>query len=309
MNVMVDNLMRAFCELLEEATWMGDKTKAEAHKKLAAMGRKIGYPDYGFIDEEIEEKYKSLVMTPDNLYENLDTLFWTKSKKRLNNTIESMNKTTWRKPTFLVNAFYSPRKNYIVFPAGILQPPVFSERFPVSINYGAIGTIIGHEITHGFDNKGSQYDKDGLLRMWWQPEDWVHFKEKGQRLIDRYGNFTDELSGMKINGITTQQENVADNGGLKEGYRAYKKMTMGKEDAKLLPGLNLTHDQLFFLSFAQRACWKATKANAIAHVLSSKHAPNKFRVIGSLQNFPDFAKAYKCPVGSPMNPEKKCSVW
>ncbi|GFO33764.1 endothelin-converting enzyme-like 1 [Plakobranchus ocellatus] len=257
MNVMVDNLMTAFYELLEDATWMGDETKAEAHEKLAAMGRKIGYPDYGFSDEEIEEKYKSLVMTPDNLYENLDILFRKKSKKPLNNTIESMNKTTWPKPTFLVNAFYLPRKNYIVFPAGILQPPVFSESFPDSINYGAIGTIIGHEITHGFDTKGERL---GALQstFYFIVLNFFHLR----------------ILCFKINGITTQQENVADNGGLKEGYRAYKKMTTGKEDAKFLPGLNLTHDQLFFLAFAQRACWKATKANAIAHVLSSKHAPN-----------------------------------
>ncbi|GFO22719.1 endothelin-converting enzyme 1, partial [Plakobranchus ocellatus] len=309
MNVMIDNLMAAFKELLEEATWMGNETKAKAYQKLAAIGRKIGYPDYGFSDEEIEEEYKSLIMTPDNLYKNKDTLFWNRMIKLLKRTTKPVDKTEWTRATFEVNAFYSGAKNEIVFPASIMLPPFLSEKFPDSMNYGAIGVVIGHEITHGFDDKGSQYDKDGKLRMWWQPEDRARFREKCKCIIDQYGNFTDELAGMKLNGINTQGENVADNGGLKESYRAYKKMSMGKEDAKLLPGLNLTHDQLFFLAFAQLWCHKSTKARAIVGVSSDTHSPGNFRLMGCLQNSPDFAKAYKCPVGSPMNPEQKCSVW
>ncbi|GFN96416.1 endothelin-converting enzyme 1 [Plakobranchus ocellatus] len=309
MNVMIDNLKASFNEILQEATWMGNDTKAEAHQKLAAMGRKIGYPDEKFSHEEIEEEYKSLVMTTDNLYKNQDTLFWNSLIKLLKRTTQPVDKTKWHMAMFEVNAYYSGTENEIVFPAGILQPPFFSKMFPDSMNYGAIGMVIGHEITHGFDDRGSQYDKEGKLRMWWQPEDRARFIEKGQCIIDQYGNFTDELAEMKLNGINTQGENVADNGGLKESYRAYKKMTMEKDDAKLLPGLKLTHDQLFFLAFAQLWCHKSTKARAIVDVSNGVHSPGNFRLMGTLQNSPDFAKAYKCPVGSPMNPEKKCSVW
>ncbi|GFO26258.1 endothelin-converting enzyme 1 [Plakobranchus ocellatus] len=308
-NEMIANLRAVFREILEEATWMGNETKAEAYQKLDAMSSKIGYPDHGFSDEELEEKHKYYVMTPNNLYQNRQTLFWNAIILLINKTYNPPDKNEWFMASYDVNAYYSRRLNEIVFPAGILQPPFFWEKFPDSMNYGAIGMIIGHEIVHGFDNRGRQYDKDGRLRNWWQPEDLDGFKGRSQCIINQYGNFTDELAEMKLNGVKSQGENVADNGGLKGSYRAYKKLTAGKEDGKLLPGLNLTHDQLFFLSFAQQWCHKSTKARAIADVTNGKHVPGNFRIFGSLQNSPDFARAYNCTLGSPMNPQSKCSVW
>ncbi|RUS80696.1 hypothetical protein EGW08_011519, partial [Elysia chlorotica] len=177
------------------------------------------------------------------------------------------------------------------------------------INYGAIGVVIGHEITHGFDDRGSQYDKTGLLRNWWAQEDLAKFNEKRQCLVDQYGSFRDNAVAMNVSGINTQGENVADNGGLKESFRAYKKLVALKGEGQPLPGLGLTHDQLFFLSYAQMWCDKSTKLRTIQTLANGKHPPGRYRTIGAVQNSREFAEAFKCPIGSPMNPSKKCGVW
>ncbi|KAK3784342.1 hypothetical protein RRG08_017916, partial [Elysia crispata] len=309
MDIMIDHLKDSFRNILHDASWMSDKTKGEAFLKLDAMGRKIGYPDRDFDDEHFSEKYENLTMATDNFYQNSGTIFWTGFIKHLRKLSKPVDKNAWGLEPYEVNAYYSPPENEVVFPAGILQPPFFSDIFPDSINYGAIGMVIGHEITHGFDDQGSQYDKKGVLRNWWQQEDKAKFKDKRQCLVDQYGAFRVDAVGMNVNGINTQGENVADNGGLKESWRAYKKLVKEKGEEKRLPGLGLTHDQVFFLGYAQIWCDKMTKQRAILSLSNGVHSPGRFRTIGVLQNSPDFAQAFRCPAGSPMNPEKKCSVW
>ncbi|GFO47310.1 endothelin-converting enzyme 1 [Plakobranchus ocellatus] len=307
---MTDDIRTTFKEILLEAKWMGNKTKTEALRKLATLNFIVGYPDHGFSQQEINERYSQFVMTTDHFYNNREIALRNIAIKNLQKVKELTDETELpARRAIDVSATYVWDRSQIAIYAGILQPPYFSETFPDYIKYGAIGSVIGHEITHAFDDMGGQYDENGDLRDWWQPEDWATFKERRQCIIDQYGNYFFKAAGKYLNGINTQGENVADSGGLKTTFRAYKKLVKRKGIDKLLPGLNLTHDQLFFLGYAQLWCSKLTKERAVLQVNSWRHSPGRFRIMGPLQNSPDFAKAYSCPAGSPMNPEKKCNVW
>ncbi|BFZ23133.1 hypothetical protein BsWGS_26172 [Bradybaena similaris] len=223
---------------------------------------------------------------------------------------QPVDKSKWDSPPSTVNAFYSPARNQIMFPAGILQPPFFSKAFPKSLNFGGIGVVVGHEITHGFDDEGRQYDKHGNLAQWWSNSSVEQFKGKAKCIVEQYGNFTVPEANLKLNGINTQGENIADNGGLKQAFKAYRNWvsTQGKEEL-LLPGLDFDHNQLFFINFAQLWCTMMTEGEALRRIKTGYHSPGRLRVIGSAQNSPDFAQAFKCPVDSNMNPRKKCSIW
>ncbi|XP_011861519.1 PREDICTED: neprilysin-2-like [Vollenhovia emeryi] len=199
--------------------------------------------------------------------------------------------------------------NISVFPAGILQPRFYSQHFPKSLNYGGIGVVIGHEITHGFDDKGRQFDKDGNLMQWWNNATIKAFRERAQCIVDQYSRYKLQEVNLYINGRMTQGENIADNGGLKQAFRAYKKWVSIHGEEPLLPGVNLTHDQLFFLNYAQIWCGSMRPEEALTKIRSSVHSPGSIRVLGPLSNSEDFAKAFNCPLGSPMNPKKKCNVW
>ncbi|XP_060581147.1 neprilysin-2-like [Ruditapes philippinarum] len=178
------------------------------------------------------------------------------------------------------------------------------------MNYGGIGSVIGHELTHGFDDQGRQFDKDGNLRQWWDDSVIEKFKEKSQCLIDQYSKFYEPVSGLNVNGINTQGENIADNGGVKQSYMAYRKWVeqRGSEEPTL-PGLNFTNNQLFFINWAQVWCDNTRKQSFINLITTGVHSPERFRVIGSLQNFQNFADEFGCRKNSVMNPETKCSVW
>ncbi|KAI0216966.1 hypothetical protein LSAT2_031116 [Lamellibrachia satsuma] len=199
--------------------------------------------------------------------------------------------------------------NDIVFPAGILQSLFYSAHFPKSLNYGGIGVVIGHEITHGFDDKGRQYDKNGNLRQWWNNNTIFAFRKRAQCIVDQYSNYKLEPFGLQIDGKNTQGENIADNGGLKESFRAYRKWVERNGEEAPLPGMNLTHNQLFFLNYAQIWCGIMRGEEALHKVRTSVHSPGPIRVLGPLSNSPSFSKAYNCPLGSRMNPHHKCGVW
>ncbi|CAG5129962.1 unnamed protein product [Candidula unifasciata] len=306
---MIDNLKTSFHQIIEEITWMAPPTKQAAYTKLAAMTFKIGYPDANFTHQEIETKYEQYQMQEDNYYSNWNLILTLSRIDSITSFRKPVDKNEWRMPPHDVNAYYSVSENEIAFLAGILQPPVFSQAFPDYINYGAIGMVIGHEITHGFDSQGSQFDSNGNLVNWWQPSDLEVFQQKAQCIRDQCSSFRMDEINMTLNGVNIHRESIADNGGLKESFGAYKKLVAKKGENPKLPVLGLTQDQLFFLAFGQFWCEKTTKESLINIVTSGTHPPGKFRIIGSLQNSEDFAKAYKCPRGSYMNPEKKCAVW
>uniref|UniRef100_A0A8B9JA15 Neprilysin n=1 Tax=Astyanax mexicanus TaxID=7994 RepID=A0A8B9JA15_ASTMX len=210
----------------------------------------------------------------------------------------------------VVNAFYSSSRNQIVFPAGILQPPFFGKGQPWSLNYGGIGMVIGHEITHGFDDNGRNFDKDGDLKDWWTPSSTQKFQELSKCIVDQYSSFSWDLAnGQNLNGNNTLGENIADNGGIRQSYQAYQNYVKKHGKEAPLPGLDLNHEQLFFLNFAQIWCGTHRPEHAVNSIKTDVHSPGKFRVLGSLQNFPEFAKAFQCQRNDYMVPEKTCRVW
>jgi endothelin-converting enzyme/putative endopeptidase len=206
-----------------------------------------------------------------------------------------------------VNAYYNPPANEIAFPAGILQPPFFSKDFPAAMNYGAIGMVMGHEVTHGFDDDGSKFDKDGRMQAWWPEEVRKRFDERTSCVVQQFNGY-EVAPGLKVNGELTLGENIADIGGARLAFRAYKAaQASGKAGPAGMP--NMSDDQLFFVSMAQSWCSVSSPEYEKMRVLSDPHSPNRFRVNGSLANVPEFAAAFGCAEGSPMRPKNACEVW
>ncbi|XP_052821500.1 neprilysin-1-like [Mya arenaria] len=306
---MIENLREAFIELLNENNWMDDQTREVAREKAKAIKERIGYPDYIVNPTELDKKLKDLHFKPDEYFENILRVERYDANRMMAWFRQPVDKDVWEQDPAVVNAFYNPNTNDIVFPAGMLQPPFYSEYFPKSLNYGGIGVVIGHEITHGFDDKGRQFDKDGNMKQWWKNETIEAFHRRNQCIINQYSNVQLEQIGKNIDGKNTQGENIADNGGLKQAYRAYKKYELIHGVEPLLPGLNMTHDQLFFLNFAQIWCGNMRDKAALEKIRTSVHSPGPIRAKIPLSNSEDFAKAYSCTLGSPMNPKHKCAVW
>lgn len=308
---MIHNLRDAFGELVNENTWMDDTTRALAKEKAKYIQEKIGYQDFILNTTALDEYYENYTAAADTYFENVLSNLKRSSIDSLRYLRYEVDKNDWGSAPATVNAYYNSVLNRIMFPAGILQPPFFSRTQTKSMNYGGIGVVIGHEITHGFDDRGRQYDKDGNLKQWWTDDVIQKFKTQAQCLIDQYGDFSvPEADGMKMNGINTLGENIADNGGLKESFRAYRRWveTRGSEEEQL-PGVKYTHNQIFFINFAQVWCGNMRKEAAINRILTGVHSPGRFRVIGTLQNSADFSRAFNCNASSFMNPQKKCSVW
>ncbi|KAG6797942.1 neprilysin-4 isoform X1 [Apis mellifera caucasica] len=307
---MTREIQQSFKELLNQTSWIDDETKELATEKVNAMLLRIGYPDFILQPELLNERYKDIVIRPDKYFENTLNILQHLTRVEQDRLGSPVNKTLWNTAPAVVNAYYSRSKNRIMFPAGILQPPFYHRYFPRCLNYGGIGVVIGHEITHGFDDKGRLFDKDGNLHRWWKDEAIYGFHQRAQCLIDQYSHYIVPEVGMKIDGMNTQGENIADNGGIKQAFRAYEKWLRLNEDAdETLPGLNATGKQLFFLNFAQVWCGSMRPEATRNKLKTAVHSPGKFRVIGTLSNSKDFAEVFHCPLGTPMNPIKKCSVW
>ncbi|XP_024945616.1 neprilysin-1 isoform X2 [Cephus cinctus] len=306
---MIHTIREAFNELLAENHWMDDETRAVAKSKADSMNERIGYPEFLKDPEELSMEYVMLNITENHFLENILAVLKYDAYHNLQKLRQPVDKDKWSTEPAVVNAFYNPNKNDIVFPAGILQPLFYSQHFPKSLNYGGIGVVIGHEITHGFDDKGRQFDKDGNMMQWWNNVTISAFRERAQCIVDQYSRYKLQEVDLYVNGRMTQGENIADNGGLKQSFRAYKKWVSIHGEEPLLPGVNLTHDQLFFLNYAQIWCGSMRPEDALTKIRSSVHSPGPVRVLGPLSNSEDFARAYNCPTGSPMNPTHKCSVW
>uniref|UniRef100_A0A671UVI0 Neprilysin n=1 Tax=Sparus aurata TaxID=8175 RepID=A0A671UVI0_SPAAU len=303
-ELMIKDIRQVFISNLDDLTWMDAETKKAAEEKARAIRERIGYSDNIMDDEYLNNEYKDEYF--ENILQNLEYV----QKKRLRKLRVKVNKEEWVTGAAVVNAFYSSSKNQIVFPAGILQPPFFSKGQAKSLNYGGIGMVIGHEITHGFDDNGRNYDKDGDLKDWWTPDSTQRFLELSKCIVNQYGNFSWDLAnGLHLNGNNTLGENIADNGGIRQAYQAYRNYVKEHGEEPTLPGIDLSHDQLFFLNFAQVWCGTHRPEQAVNSIKVDVHSPGKFRVLGSLQNFPEFAKAFSCNKSSYMVPENTCRVW
>ena len=308
---MVDYIRGEFLRILDEIDWMDEETREEAKLKAHGIAAYIGYPDELLRDELVEELYAGVRMTRINFYQNVRDLRIWSTDYAFSQLRKANKRGDWKKHAraAVVNAYYNSLENSIEFPAGILQGAFFDAERPNYMNFGAIGYVIGHEITHGFDDRGRQFDRDGNDRNWWKPKTDLRFKERAQCIVDQYSSYTVAENGLKVNGLNTQGENIADNGGIKEAFRAYRRWSRDHGREKRLPGLDYSPEQLFWISAANIWCGKFRPEVLKLRINSGVHSPARFRIIGPLSNSAEFAQSFNCPPGSPMNPRKKCSVW
>ncbi|XP_027699780.1 membrane metallo-endopeptidase-like 1 [Vombatus ursinus] len=309
---LIQKVREVFIETLNELQWMDELSKKRAQEKATAIREQIGYPDY-ILEEQnkkLDDEYYQLNFKEDMFFENTLENLKSNAQKSLKKLREKVDQDVWIIGAAVVNAFYSPNRNQIVFPAGILQPPFFSKQQLQALNFGGIGMVIGHEITHGFDDNGRNFDKDGNMLDWWSNFSSQHFKEQTKCMVYQYSNYSWDLAGgQHVSGLGTLGENIADNGGIRQAYKAYIKWVEQEGQEPRLPGLNLTHEQLFFINFAQVWCGSYRPEYASQSIKTDVHSPLKYRVMGSLQNFEAFSEAFHCHTGTVMHPEEKCRVW
>lgn len=299
MNVLIDNLMVAMKERIDGLSWMSSDTKKQAQTKLSTFKRKIGYPD-------VLRGYKGLTVSRDSYAGNILRSTQFQIKRNFEDLGKPRDRTRMGMTPPTVNASYSPQNNDITFPAGILQPPFFNFEADDAINYGAIGGVIGHEITHGFDDQGSQFDADGNLKMWWTPEDRKKFDERAACVVEQFNGF-EVQPGLFINGKLTLGENIGDFAGLTVSYHAFMKSLEGKPRPKDIDGF--TAEQRFFLGWAQVWAGKYTPEAERQQVAGNPHALPRWRVNGPLSNMPEFASAFGCKQDAKMIREKVCEIW
>uniref|UniRef100_A0A673I318 Neprilysin n=1 Tax=Sinocyclocheilus rhinocerous TaxID=307959 RepID=A0A673I318_9TELE len=308
MDEMITNIREVFVSNLDDLAWMDAETKKAAEEKARAIRERIGFSENIMNNTYLDQEYQDLSYSAEEYFENILKNLEFGQKKRLKKLRIKVNKEEWITGAAVVNAFYSSSRNQIVFPAGILQPPFFGKGQPWSLNYGGIGMVIGHEITHGFDDNGRNFDKDGDLKDWWTKSSTQKFHELSKCIVDQYGSYSWDLAnGQNVfNNLTASQDSSESLCLLFQAYQNYVKKH-GKEAP--LPGIDLNHEQLFFLNFAQVWCGTHRPEHAVNSIKTEVHSPGKFRVLGSLQNFPEFAKAFQCQKNTNMVPEKICRVW
>lgn len=308
---MIHDIRHVFLANLDKVDWMDDVTKEKAKEKAEAIRENIGYPSFLTNKTALGMMYGGFEIRKDKYFQNIIESFKFYNLKNYEKLGKPVDKERWGMTPPTVNAYYSTIDNKIAFPAGILQRPFYDHRFPKSLNYGGIGMVVGHEITHGFDDNGRQFNKEGNLAKWWSNKSIEAFKNKTACLVKQYSGY--KFHGKNLKGSQTLGENIADNGGIKQAFQAYqnwKKRSRKGIPEPPLPGLeNFSNEQIFFLGFAQIWCSKFRDEAAFSQINYGVHSPGKFRVIGSLSNFDEFSKAFGCKKGSPMNPDKKCSVW
>jgi len=304
MRRMVDAITAAIREDLTALPWMTPATKEKALAKLQAFATsKVGYPDQW-------KDYSSVAIRRDDYFGNSRRAQVFEVKRAYARIDKPTDRTLWRRTAPTVNAYYSPANNEIVFPAGILQPPFFDRTMDDAVNFGAIGVVIGHEYTHGFDDQGSKFDADGNLRNWWTADDSAAFQERTDcfaKQYDGYVSVPDPVNGdVHLNGRLTLGENTADNGGVRVAYRALQKALEGTPRA---PIDGFTPEQRFFLGFANVWCQNITEPAARDRVRTDVHSPGQFRVIGTISNMEEFREAFSCKSGQPMVRENACRAW
>ncbi|XP_077785817.1 endothelin-converting enzyme 2 isoform X2 [Podarcis muralis] len=304
---MIAEIRTAFEESLDHLDWMDEKTKQAAKEKADSIYDMIGFPEFILDDKELDDVYDGYEVSEDSFFQNMLNFYNFSARFMADQLRKPPNRDQWSMTPQTVNAYYLPTKNGIVFPAGILQAPFYAHNHPKALNFGGIGVVMGHELTHAFDDQGREYDKEGNLRPWWQNSSLEAFKNRTACMTEQYNKYL--VNGEHVNGKQTLGENIADNGGLKAAYNAYKVWLKKNGEEKRLPSVDLTSHQLFFLGFAQVWCSVRTPESSHEGLVTDPHSPDKFRVIGTLSNSRDFVEHFKCPVGSLMNPGKHCEVW
>jgi len=306
MQKLVAALERSLGEDIKNLPWMSDATKVEAEKKLDAIRQKIGYP-------EKWRDYSTLAVERNDLLGNVERARKFEDLHELSKLGKPVDETEWGMTPPTVNAYYNPALNDINFPAGILQPPFYDKNIDPAVNLGGIGVVIGHEMTHGFDDQGSKYDLNGNVRVWWTPEDLSKFNERTECEAKEYDGF-EVAPGQNLNGHLTLGENTADNGGIRIAFQALEE-TLATQGAAAESGYvdgkrdGYTPQQRFFISFGQVWCENRTEQVARVRAKTDPHSSGEWRIKGTVQNFDEFGKAFGCKVGQPMMPANSCRVW
>ncbi|HEY6305178.1 MAG TPA: M13 family metallopeptidase [Candidatus Angelobacter sp.] len=295
---MTRQIEQAMEDDINHLTWMGPETKKQALEKLHGVVNKIGYPDKW-------RDYSSVTIRPDDFLSNVQHSVAFEAHRQLDKIGKPLDRGEWGMTPPTVNAYYNPQMNDINFPAGVLQPPLYDVKLDDAPNYGNTGGTIGHELTHGFDDEGRQFDAKGNLRDWWTKEDSGQFEKRAQCVVDQYAKYT-IVDDIKINSKLTEGEDVADLGGLILAYVAWKAQTKGQH---LESRDGFTPDQRFFIGYAQWACENERPENLRANAITNPHSPGMYRVNGLVINMPEFQQAFGCKVGQPMVREDRCRVW
>jgi predicted metalloendopeptidase len=303
---LVEAIRKSLGDTVRESDWMTDATKQKALTKLAAIHYdKLGYPDEW-------KDYSSVKIDRNDYVGNRNRAYGFEVKRDWNKIGKPTDRKDWDMTPPTVNAYYDPQHAEIVVPAGILQPPMFSASFEDAVNFGAVGRVVGHEMTHGFDDEGRQFDAEGNLADWWTPSDAKAFEERSSCIRDQYSNYValkDPKTGeeVKLNGKLTLGENVADNGGVRMSYRAY--MAKQKEKAAAPDIGGFSPEQRFFIAYAQSRCENLSDSYARMLAQVDPHSPGHYRAIGPVVNMPEFWKAFGCKKGQPMVSDNACRVW
>jgi putative endopeptidase len=301
MDVLVANLIEAYRQSIAELEWMSPETRERAHAKLAAFTPKIGYP--------VKWKdYSALEIDPTDVVGNIRRSHVVEHDRQLDKIGKPIDRDEWYMTPQTVNAYYNPLMNEIVFPAGILQPPFFYPDADEATNYGAIGLVIGHEMSHGFDDAGSRYDANGNLKEWWTPQDRKAYEARQDLVVRQYEEY-EPLPGLHINGKLTLGENIGDIGGLRIAWAAFQRMLARKGPPKPIDGF--TAEQRFFLGYAQSWRNKLRDEALRVRLNVDPHSPGYYRVMGTLSNDPSFHEAFGCGAGSKWwRPEEvRPTVW
>jgi putative endopeptidase len=300
MEALVKNLLAAYKQSIDKLDWMSPATKKEAQAKLAKFTPKIGYPNKW-------KDYSKLVVSRDDLVGNVMRSRVVEADREINKLGKPIDRDEWGMTPQTINAYYNPEMNEIVFPAAILQPPFFDANADDAVNYGGIGAVIGHEISHGFDDQGAQYDGNGNLRDWWTATDHKNFKAKTTALVNQYNAF-EPLPGYHVNGELTLGENIADNSGLAIAYKAYNISLKGKK-APVIDGM--TGEQRLYSGWAQVWRSKMREQQQIVQVKTDPHSPGQYRANGTLRNQPGFYEAFGLKQGDKMYlaPKERVIIW
>jgi putative endopeptidase len=295
---LVDAIAQAMGEEIAGLDWMAGATKQIAIAKLGKIVRMIGFPDrWKTYDYEVKR---------DDFAGNLLRAAAFETHRELARSGKPVDRGEWQMNAYQVDAYYNPSANNTALPAGILQAPFFGQDRAIAANLGGIGMVIGHELTHGFDDQGAQFDADGNLADWWQKDDLAKFTDKGKCVADQYSTF-EALPRKFIQGQLTLGENIADLGGVRMAFKAYR--ALRKDAVKTYLADGFSEDQQFFLAVGQAWCGRERPAETERRLTTDPHAPAKFRVYGALRNLTEFADAFRCVAGTPMRPAKICTVW
>ena len=295
---MTDQIEKAMQQEIERLDWMSATTKKRAIGKLHAVVNKVGYPDRW-------RDYSSVVIERDDFLGNAERATQFEQHRQLAKIGKPVDRTEWGMTPPTVNAYYNPQMNDINFPAGVLEPPLYDAKMDDAPNYGNTGSTIGHELTHGFDDEGRQFDAQGNLKDWWTKADAKGFENRAQCIVDQYGGYT-AIDELKINSKLTEGEDIADLGGTVLAYIAWKAAT-ANQDHRLLDGF--TPDQRFFIGLGQWACENITVERQRELALTNPHSPGRYRINGVVANMPEFRGAFACKSNAPMVNPKPCKVW